>query len=308
MKPMGAGGIGTKAGGLVTYRSRHTAWIFLLLATFTGDSPAFTRPGAGPERKLVIMGAGSSIGPMKQIADGFQRKHPDIAIDLISGIGSMGAIKAVLAGRVDIGLTSRPLTPIERGMDLIATPYGRTPFIFTVQGSNPTDAVTFTEIEHIYAGSRKVWPDGRRVRVVLRPLHADSALFLSGIDLRLKSASEKAYATPGVIIAMTDQEAAEQIEKTPGSFGTTDASLLALEKRKIKALSVDGVFPYLFNIPDGIDISTGKYPYVISMSMVYKKDNDTGAVRDFIAFVFSKNGRKILAACGYVILPYKTGK
>jgi phosphate transport system substrate-binding protein len=160
----------------------------------------------------------------------------------------------------------------------------------------------------LLAGKRKTWPDGTPIRLILRPLRDTFSVFLAGINPRLKSASEKARSISGVFVGMTDQVAAEQIEKTPGSFGTTSACLVAVEKRKIKALSVDGAAPVLSDIADGVDISAGKYPYTMTMFLVYKGDADKGRVKDFIKFIFSKDGRKILSESGHVPLPRMTGK
>ncbi|MBU4372255.1 MAG: substrate-binding domain-containing protein [Proteobacteria bacterium] len=275
-----------------------------LLTSFMVESSAST----SPERKLIITGSGSGIGAMRRMAEGFQKKHPNVAIDLLLSIGSTGGINAVKEGRIDIGLSSRPLTPEERSMGIVEEPYGRTPFIFAVQESNPTNGVTLTEIEDIYAGKRKTWPDGTPIRLILRPLRDSSSVYLASINPRLKSAAEKAHSIPGVFVGTTDQEAAEQIEKTPGSFGTTSSSLMAVEKRRIKALSVDGTAPILSNIAAGVHVSAGKYPYTVTMSLVYKGDADKGAVKDFIKFVLSKDGRKILSECGHVTLPRITGK
>ncbi len=245
---------------------------------------------------------------MQRMAEGFQRKHPKVAIELLPGIGSTGGIRAVKEGRIDIGLSSRPLTPEERSTGIIEEPYGRTAFIFAVQESNPINGVTLTEIEDIYAGKRKTWPDETPIRLILRPLRDSYSVYLAGINPRLKSASEKAHAIPGVIVGTTDQEAAEKIEKTPGSFGTASACLVAIEKIRIKALSVDGVAPALSNISDGVRISAGKYPYTMTMSLVYKRDTEKGAVKDFIRFVFSKDGGKILSESGHLPLPRITGR
>jgi len=105
-----------------------------------------------------------------------------------------------------------------------------------------------------------------------------------------------------VYVGNTDQEAAEQIEKTPGSLGTTSSSIVAAEKRKIKALSVDGAAPTLPNV------SAGKYPYAMTLSLVYKKDKYQGSIKDFIEFVFSRDGQKILSDNGHVTLHRIIGK
>ncbi|OHE23559.1 MAG: hypothetical protein A2Z43_09240 [Syntrophobacterales bacterium RBG_19FT_COMBO_59_10] len=282
--------------------------ILIFTALMIGGSIVAGSASANPQEKLIITGTGSGTGVMRRMAEGFQRKHPNVAVDVLPSIGSAGGIKAVKEGKIDIGLSSRPLKPEERIPGIIEEAYGRTPFIFGVQESNPIEGLSLAEIEEIYAGKRRTWPDGTPIRLILRPLRDSFSVYLAGINPRLKSASEKAHSIPGVFVGTTDQEAAEQIEKTPGSFGITSACLVAVEKRKIKALSVDGAVPALSNIPDGVAISAGKYPYTMTMSLVYKGDADKGAVKDFIKFVFSKDGWKLLSESGHVTLPQITGR
>ena len=286
----------------------YPGYLICTLAVLLGDSLVAGSASMNPKEKLIITGTGSSIGTMQLMGEGFQKRHLKVTVNVLPSIGSTGAIKAVKAGQIDIGLSYHSLKPDERSTDIIEEPYGRTPLIFGVQESNPTNGLTLEEIEDIYARKRKTWPDGTPIRLILRPISDGLTVYLAGINPRLKSASEQARSIPGVFIGMTDQEAASQIEKTPGSLGTTSASLVASEKRKIKALSIDGAIPALSNIADGVHISAGKYPYTVTLSLVYRKDKYRGAVKDFIEFVFSKDGRKILSENGYVTLPRMTGK
>ncbi|MBA4423355.1 MAG: hypothetical protein C0390_09715 [Syntrophus sp. (in: bacteria)] len=287
----------------------YPGYLICILAVLLFESPSVAGSApTNPKERLIITGTGSGIGAMRRMAEGFQMKHPYVAIDVLPSIGSTGGINAVKEGRIDIGLSSRPLTPDERSMGIIEEPYGRTAIIFGVQASNPTNGLTLTEIEDIYTRKRPTWSDGTPIRLILHPINDVLSVYLASINPRLKSASEKAQAIPGVFIGMTDQEGASQIEKTPGSFGTTSASLVASEKRKIKALLVDGAAPALSNIADGVHLSAGKYPYTMTMFLVYKRDNNKGEVKDFIKFVFSKDGRKLLFESGHVTLPRITGK
>jgi len=276
--------------------------IVIFAAILIGGSLVTGSALASAKETLIITGTGASIGTMELMAKAFQKKRPTVNIKVLPSIGTAGGIKAVNADKIDIGLSNRPLKPEERSAEIIEKPYGRTAFIFGVQGSNPTKGFTLAEIEEIYAGKRKSWPDGTSLRLILRPLSDGFSAYLAGINPGLKSAHEKAHAIPGVFVGNTDQDAASYIEKTPGSFGTTSSSLVAAEKRKIKALSVDGVAPTLANV------STGKYPYVMTLSLVYKQDKYKGAVKDFIEFVFSRDGQKILSANGHVTLQRITGK
>jgi len=81
-----------------------------------------------------------------------------------------------------------------------------------------------------------------------------------------------------------------------------DSSLVAAEKRKIKALYIDGAVPTVANV------SAGKYPYALTLYLVYKRDRYNGLIKGFIEFVFSRDGQKILSDNGHVTLHRITGK
>jgi phosphate transport system substrate-binding protein len=279
---------------------RHQIIIFALplfaISFFAGAATASSN------QTLIISGTGSSISAMQLMVKGFQKKRPGITVQVLPSIGTAGGIKAVNEGKIDIGLANRPIKQEERSAKTIEAPYARTAFIFGVQYSNPTEGFTLAQIEEIYAGKRKTWHDGTPIRLVLRPLSDAFSAYLAGINPGLKSASEKSHSIPGLFIGGTDQEAAVQIEKTPGSLGITSSSVVAAEKRKIKALSVNGAAPTPSNV------SSGKYPYAMTMSLVYKKDKYRGAVKEFIEFVFSREGQKILYDNGHVALQRNNGK
>jgi phosphate transport system substrate-binding protein len=279
---------------------RHQIIIFALplFAIFIFAGAA----SASSNQTLIISGTGSSISAMQLMAKGFQKKHPGVTVNVLPSIGTTGGIKAVNEDKIDIGLANRPLKPEERSAKAIEMPYARTAFIFGVQNSNPTKGFTLEQLEEIYAGKRKTWPDGTHIRLVLRPLSDAFSAYLANINPGFKSAAEKSHSIRGLFVGGTDQEAAGQIEKTSGSLGITSYSVVTAEKRNIKALSVDGVTPTPSNV------SAGKYPYAMTLSLIYKKDKYKGAVKDFIEFVFSREGQKILFDNGHVTLQRITGK
>lgn len=274
--------------------------IVVCAAILLGVSALEVAASASSRETITIAGTGSGIGMMQLMAKAFQKKHPGVIVNVFPSIGSTGGIMAVTENRIDIGVSYRSLKPEERSENIIVEPYGRTPFIFGVQNSNPTHGLTLAEIEEMYNGKRKTWPDGTLIRLVLRPVSDGYTAYLAGINPGLKSASVMAHSVPGVFIGDTDQDAAIQSEKTSGSFGTTTLSLITSEKRKIKALFIDGVAPTTSNV------SSGKYPYAITLYLVYKKDTYKAAVKDFIEFVFSREGKKLLSDNGHVTLQRRT--
>jgi len=243
---------------------------------------------------ITITGSGSSIGTMQRLVEVYRKKKPGISITVLPSIGSTGGIKAVKANRIDIGLSSRALGPEERFPELSEVAYGRTPFVFATHRSNKQSSITLAEIARIYSGQLLAWPDRTPVRLVLRPKTDAYTVFLEGLNENIKQASRKSYQIRGLFTGVTDQDAADQIEKTTGAFGVTSLSLILSEGRNIKSLSLDGV------APDVVNLESGKYPYFMTMHLVYRKSNP--AVRRFIDFVFSRDGQKVLRDCGHLPL------
>jgi len=251
-----------------------------------------SRITAGAESgAITITGTGSSIGTIQHLAEAYRKKNPGATVTILPSIGSTGGIRAVKANKIDIGLSSRAMRPEERAPELFEVAYGRTPFVFSTHRGNSQSNISLGEIANIYAGQQRSWPDRTPVRLVLRPKTDAYTVFLESLNENIKQASRISYQIPGLFTGITDQDAADQIEKTPGSFGVTSLSLILSEARNIKPLSLGGVVPNVANL------ESGKYPCFMTMHLIHKKHNP--AVKRFIDFVFSREGQKVLRENGH---------
>ena len=159
---------------------------------------------------------------------------------------------------------------------------------------NAVANVTRQELLEIYQLKRTAWPDGTRIRLVLRPPAVSDTLFLRGLSPAWKKAMEQLEARPGMLEVASAQEAAAHVEKSPGALTTSTVNLIVTEKRAMKALSIDGVGPNSGSIADGT------YPYYKQIFLItLPKPSPT--VQSFIAFVRSKAGHEILVRTGHVV-------
>jgi phosphate transport system substrate-binding protein len=212
---------------------------------------------------------------------------------ILPSMGSSGAVKAVLAGRLDIGLSARSLTEEERSQGAVEKGYARSPFVFAVNMSVKTAGLTLAEVADIYAGKRDRWENRSRIRLVLRPRSDSDTPVLKSMSPAMSAAVESALRREGMIVGMTDQEATDLIQKIPGAFGATTLSLLVSEKRPVRVLTLDGIVPSLRAIADG------SYPYAKTLYMVTRK-NPPLEIRRFIEFVRSPAGAAILTKNGQI--------
>jgi phosphate transport system substrate-binding protein len=95
-----------------------------------------------------------------------------------------------------------------------------------------------------------------------------------------------------VCVGITDQEALTRLEQTPGSFGTAAQGLIVSEGRHVQALAVDGVSP-----------GNRTYPFLLTLVLLHRPAGATPATLEFLDFVRSKEGRRILSKAGYQPLP-----
>lgn len=242
-------------------------------------------------------GTGSGLGVMKVLAEAYQASRPDTRIMIVPSLGSSGGIKATAAGVLDIGLSGRPLKPAERGLPLTEREVARTPLVLASMRAH--SGFTPQDIARIFEGTLNTWPDGSALRPVLRPESDSETQLLRAISPAIDRALTLAHARPGVHVAVTDQDSADAIEQIPGALGTTTLALILSEKRRIKALPLNGVAP---SVPA---LASGNYPYYKPLYVVMPH-NPSEAARDFVAFILSGQGARILADKGY--LPLKQGK
>jgi phosphate transport system substrate-binding protein len=263
-------------------RGRACALLFALLLAFSFNAAA---------AEFRIGGTGAALATIRQLADDFMARNPDIRITTAPNLGSGGGIKAVVSGAIGLAVAARPLDESERKLGAVETEFARTPFVFAVSANSTLSAITTAEIADIYAGKMAVWADGSPVRVVLR-LHSDSDTEnVKSISAEVRRALMQAEARPGVQISVSDQDAADALERIPGAIGPTSLALILSEKRALRALRLDDKEPTLKNT------AAGAYPYYKRFFLV------TGPARAevvdrFIAFVRSPAGRQIIARNG----------
>lgn len=251
-------------------------------------------PGGAAAEELRIGGTGSALGTMQLLARQFGASHPDIRVKIVPSLGSGGGIKAVAAGAIDLAVSSRPIDAAERMLGIAESEYGRTPFVLAVSSKSAVTAITVAQLADIYAGRLETWPDGSPVRPLLRPANDADTVLLSNISPEVRLGLALAAKRPGIRLSLTDQDAADDLERIPGAIGPTSLSLILSERRQLRALRLDGKAPTADNL------ASGAYPYFKRMFLVTGVKR-SAAAETFIALVHSPAGRKLLADHGHWI-------
>jgi phosphate transport system substrate-binding protein len=248
--------------------------------------------GMAQADEIKIGGTGAALGTMQMLADAFAKRHPGSKLTVLPSMGSGGGIKAVLAGATQVAVSARPLTEAETKAGGAELAYGRTPFVFATSASSKASGVTTQDLVDIYRGTTEQWPDGSKIRLVMRPLGDSDSEVIKAISPAMRDAKTAAEQRKGMLFTVTDQETAIAIESTPGGLGPSTLALLLSERRHLKALSLDGV------IPDAKSLANGSYPLYKQMFIVTGPHSPSAALA-FVAFVRSVDGRAILQQAGH---------
>lgn len=247
-----------------------------------------------PGTTLVFAGSGTNLPIIRVLTRAFQRSHPGITIDVPASIGSTSGIRAAADGAIAIGLISRPLKENEKGLGLDVVTYARTPLVIGVHPTVAEENISYAEIIDIYRGKKRNWKDSTEIIVLTRePGDSTIEVMDKGVpgfrEVYEESRKAKRWAT-----ILKDLEMNQALAQAPHAIGFSDLGALTIEQHRIKPLRVNGVAPTIRSV------QSGKYPLVKQLMFVYHKEKLPPAAREFLAFVRSKEGAKVLRANGYL--------
>jgi phosphate transport system substrate-binding protein len=269
-----------------------------LASRFTTRAPALAvalllAAPARAEEVLRVSGTGSALGAFARIAPAFEKANPGVTLKLLPSLGSAGAIKAVAAGALDLGLSGRALRPEEAALGLDGLVVARTPFVFAAGPRAGAMGLTAESLARIYRGELTTWPGGERIRLVLRPAADTDTLFVRAISPAMATAVDAALARPGMLLAATNQDSDALLAHTPGGLGVSTLSQLLVEQRGLTPLAWEGVEPTLANLV------AGTYPLAKPIvAIIPRSPSPRPSVRRLLAFLASAEGRRILEAAG----------
>ena len=247
------------------------------------------------ETPLMIGGTGTALGGMRLLAQAFAEIHPEINTIVLPSLGSSGAIKALIADKIDLAISARPLKDTESAEGLKAFLYAKTPIIFATQKKTPVNDIELDQLPGIYSGAISTWPDGTPIRLIRRPEAETDTKLLRGLSDEMDKAVQIALKRTELYVAITDQNNAAALEKVPGSLGLTTLAQILSENRYLKQLRFNGKTATVESL------RTGDYPYFKELYLV-EKEPPSDAVKAFVSFLYSDTGRSILTSHGHDVI------
>jgi phosphate transport system substrate-binding protein len=231
---------------------------------------------------------------MKPLMEAYGKASRGVSFKMEKPLGSSGAIKALLAGAIDIAITSKPLKPEEIAQGGKLRYFGKTPLAIVTGKNVPQKTISTKELEDIYSGKTRKWPNGETIRVILRPNEDIDTTILKGLSPGMAEAVTKAQHRQGMIIAVTDPESNEAVSRTIGGIGASGLTGVLVGKVPLNVIALNGFMPSQKTLTDG------NYPLAKDINFVTTGKLPHAAAK-FLDFIYSKKGRAIAGKTGVLI-------
>ena len=243
---------------------------------------------------LHLGGTGTTTEPLRRIGARFAR-DTGITVEVIPGLGSGGGIRAATEGFLQLVVSGRVLSASEEERDLTSVLTVCTPYVLASSHPSP-GSLDRAAVAAIWAQAAPSWPDGTRLKIVLRPKSQSDNATLITLFPGMEQGIAQARTRESVPVAATDQDNADLAEQIPGSrIGSTYAQIMT-ERRNLRFVAINGVLP-------GIEsFESGRYPFGQHLHMIVTRHPLPETDR-FLDFLRSPEGSKAMRETGIVPCP-----
>ncbi|MFP4081987.1 MAG: phosphate ABC transporter substrate-binding protein [Candidatus Aminicenantes bacterium] len=270
-------------------------FMFAVLTAVLGVGLIIGANAFAAQKTITIKGSTTVLPIAQSCAEVFMNKHPDINIS-VQGGGSGVGIASLMDGTCDIGNASRTAKDKEKakakqkGIHLYENVVAMDGIAVIVHPTNPVDGLSKAQIKAVYTGEISNWSEvgGRDQKIVIVSRDSASGTFETFNQLAL----DKAKVRPDALLSASNRAVAMTVAKTPGAIGYVGLGYLG---PSVKDLKVNGVEATEENVVNS------SYSLARKLFM-YTDGKPKGVVGDFIEFVLSSDGQKLVDRAGFVAL------
>jgi phosphate transport system substrate-binding protein len=255
---------------------------------------ALSAAQAQPADRLTVDGSTGVMPLVAALARDYEQRRPGASVVMGTGLGTKARLVALTEGRIDIALASHGLAAEELARQgLAAREIARIAVVFGVHASVPIAGLFERQVCDIYAGSLRDWRAVSGPDLAIAPLaRPDSEVDSEVIRDKIACLKDLRFAHT-VKLMPRSGDMAKALAATPGAIGVTTMTVVEQSRGQIRALLLNA------RPPTAENVRTGTYELVRASYLVTKVP-PTPAIARFLEFVFSVEGRAIIAANGAV--------
>ena len=247
-----------------------------------------TACGGRQSAAFIIAGSTSVQSYVERLAEEYARLNPDVLID-VQGGGSSAGIQAVESETAEIGMSSRNLRETEQ--HLWSIEITKDGLAIIVHPNNPIRSLTLEQIRGIYSAEHTNWSElggtDARIHIITREEGSGTRGAFEEMVMQDRRI------TPRAIVQNSNGAVRQLVSGDEYSIGFISLGLVEVGERPVKAVRIGEVAPTRENVING--------SYTLFRSFLFvARHEPTGNAMDFIEFILSPEGRKILADEGLI--------
>jgi phosphate transport system substrate-binding protein len=288
---------------------RSLGWFLILslflLATACGqnESPV---PGASATT-IVNIGSDTMVNLALAWAEAYHELHPEFSISVTGG-GSGTGIAALINGSTDVANASREMkseefaeaeargtTPVEHvvALDAIAV---------VINPGNPVDELSVAQISDIFTGRVTNWREvgGEERPIVLASRESNSGTYVYFLEkvVRGDDPDNNALFSPEALLLPSSEIIGLEVATNPNAIGYDGLGYVTADQKTV-LVGVTSAGPFV--APSIDTVNDGTYPIARPLYM-YTSGEPTGAIKEYLEWIVSDEGQRIVAELGFVPL------
>lgn len=273
----------------------------LCIFVFVGCSNKNKNEGVENMKIVKVAGSTTVFPLMQNLKNGYERQiDPNVRIE-IQQTGSSSGIMSVSEGISQIAMTSRDLTEKEKESGLSEIKIALDGIILIINNDNNINNLTMDQIKKIFSGEITNWNevgghDGKIIVISRENGSGTKASFEELTNLKKQVIKgDKIYM--GSLIskdALFENNAGAIKSDVMYSKNMIGYISIGNLDKSVKALSVDG-FKCLENT-----VKNGEYKIARPFKLAVNFDNLDETSKDFINYILSDEGQKIVSKSGYI--------
>lgn len=241
------------------------------------------------EGVIVMAGSTAMENLSGALAEGFMAAYPNISVT-VEFTGSSAGIESVLAGRADIGNSSRRLRQEELNAGAVEHVTAIDGIAVITHPSNAVEGLNMVQLRDIYTGRIRNWQEagGSDEAIVVVGREAGSgtrSVFEEILDMQDLCTYANEMDSSGAVMA--------RVAATPGAIGYVS---IDIPDDTVRILALDGRLPTREEIQGG--------GYRLSRPLIMVTDGgvsqQSAAVQEFFSYICSDEGRQLIESVGLV--------
>ncbi len=254
---------------------------------------------------IQVKGSDTMVNLGQAWAEAYMKINPAVSI-AVTGGGSGTGISAMISNTCDIAEVSREMKPSEitlaknKGFEPVEFKAALDGLAVVVNPSNPISQLTIDELADIFTGKIKNWQEvgGRDAEIVLlsREVNSGTHVYFKEHVLRKGNSSGTEEFSPGALLLPSSQAIADEMVQNPDAIGYYGMGYIS-DKQKALNIARDKNSPYV--APTIENVMNDSYP-ISRPLLIYSRKNPPAVIKEFIDFILSPAGQKIVKELDFV--------